>query len=75
MLNTRERLLKGALRRVTVRVRDVTVIRHPIVEILPRLDAVAAIAHKLDKMPDLDGVPLAAAVLQVAIQQRRPERH
>mgnify|MGYP001463361139 CR=1 FL=1 len=37
MLDTRERLLNGALRRAPVGVRDVPVIRPPIAEILARV--------------------------------------
>ena len=67
MLNARERLLNRALRREPVRVCNVAIIRHPIVEILARIDAIATIAHKLNKMTHLNLVPLAASVLHVAI--------
>ena len=68
MFHARQSLLNGALRRAPVGVRDVPVIRPPIAEILARVDAVAAIAHKLDEVAHLDPVPLTAAVLHVAVK-------
>ena len=73
MLNARQRLLHSAFRRVSLGIRNVRIIRHPIIEIFPRIDAVAAIAHEANEMADIDFVTLAAAVLQIVIQQRRPE--
>ena len=67
MLNARERLLNRALRREPVRVCNVAIIRHPVVEILARIDAIATIAHKLHEMAYLDFVTLPAAILQVPI--------
>ena len=68
MLNARQSFLNRALRRAPLGVGDMAVIRHPIVEILTRIDKVAAIAYKLDEISYLDFVPLAAAVLQVAVK-------
>ena len=73
MLYARQRLLNGAFRRMPVNVPDMAGIRHPIVEVLPRINPIAAIAHKLDEMSHLDFIPLPAVVLDVAVQQRGPE--
>ena len=73
MLHARQRLLNGAFRRVPLGVPDVAVIRHPIVEVLPCINPIAAIAHKLDEMSHLDFIPLPAVVLYVAVQQRAPK--
>ena len=68
MLNARQSFLNRALRRAALSVGDMAVIRHPIIEIFTRIDTVAAIAYKLDEVAYLDFVPLAAAVLQVAVK-------
>ena len=73
MLYARQRLLNCAFRRVPLGVTDVAVIRHPINEVLPRINPIAAIAHKLDEMSHLDFIPLPAVVLYVAVQQRAPK--
>jgi len=74
MLNASKRFLNGAFRRVPLGVCDMAIIYHPIIQILPCIDAIAAVPHKLDEMAHLDFVTLPAAVLQVAIQQWRPKR-
>ena len=75
MLDARQRLLNGAFRRMPLSVTDMAIIRNPIVEVLPRINPIATIAHKLDEMSHLDYIPLPAVVLYVAVQQRGPERH
>ncbi len=67
MLNASKGLFNRTFRRVPVGVCDVAVVCHPVIKILPGIDAIATIAYKLHEMAYLDFVTLPAAILQVPI--------